>query len=169
MSFLTILILAVAAAIVAVGIEILIGKMKEKGGEKQIIVDFSDIKQDRYYSLVKRYRERLEKLGVDFVSDPSVPLFALMTLVKNAVIDYVENKEKPEISLEDYVDINLIGQFVTWIIVSQVQVKEDSKENKVVTDYFYNLTKRIIADRNPEKASDFEEIINKISEIVKFK
>jgi hypothetical protein len=119
--------------------------------------------------LIKRYKDRLEKLGVDFMSDPASPLFALMTLVKNAVRDYVEIKDRPEVSLEDYIDINLIGQFITWIVVSKVQVKEDSKENKVVTEYFYNLSKKIIADRNPEKLGDFEEIINKINEIVKFK
>jgi len=169
MNLLIIIVLAIVSAIVVAGIDLLINKLKEKKVKNQIIIDFSDFERDRYYSLIKRYRERLEKLGVDFMSDPASPLFALMTLVKNAVRDYVEIKDRPEVSLEDYIDINLIGQFITWLVVSKVQIKEDSKENKVVTEYFYNLSKKIIADKNPEKLNDFEEIVNKINEIVKFK
>ncbi len=169
MNLLIIIVLAIASAIVVVGINLLTNKIKEKKVRGQVIIDFSDFERDKYYSLIKRYRERLEKLGVDFMSDPASPLFALMTLVKNAVIDYVETKERPEVSLEDYVDINLIGQFITWLVISTVQIKEDSKESKVVTEYFYNLTKKIIANKNPEKLGEFEEIVNKINEIVKFK
>jgi hypothetical protein len=169
MNLLIIIVLAIMSAIVVVGINLLTSRLKEKKVRDQIIIDFSSFERDRYYSLIKRYKDRLEKLGVDFMSDPASPLFALMTLVKNAVRDYVEIKDRPEVSLEDYIDINLIGQFITWIVVSKVQVREDSKENKVVTEYFYNLSKKIIADRNPEKLGDFEEIINKINEIVKFK
>jgi hypothetical protein len=169
MNLLIIIVLAIASAIVVVGINLLMNKLREKKVENRIVIDFSDFERDRYYSLIKRYKERLEKLGVDFMSDPASPLFALMTLVRNAVRDYIEIKDRPEVSLEDYIDVNLIGQFITWLIVSKVQIKEDSKENKVVTEYFYNLTKKIIADRNPEKLSEFEEIVNKINEIVKFK
>jgi hypothetical protein len=169
MNLLIILVLAIVSAIVVAGIDLLINKLKERKVKNHVIIDFSDFERDRYYSLVKRYRERLEKLGVDFMSDPASPLFALMTLVRNAARDYVEIKDKPEVDLEDYIDVNLIGQFVSWLIISKVQIKEDSKENKVVTEYFYNLTKKIIADKNPEKLGDFEEIINKINEIVKFK
>jgi predicted PurR-regulated permease PerM len=169
MSILTILVLAVASAVVAVGIEILIRKIKEIKEKNQIIVDFRSLKRDRYYPLIKKYQERLEKLGVDFTSDPVSSLFALMNFVKSAVIDYVKNKDKPEVSLEDYIDINLIGQFIIWLVFSKVQVKKDSEENKVITEYFYNLARKIITDKNPEKVSDFEEIVNKINEIVKFK
>jgi len=42
--------------------------------------------------LIKKYQERLEKLGVDFTSDPASSLFALLNFVKSAVIDYVEKK-----------------------------------------------------------------------------
>jgi hypothetical protein len=118
--------------------------------------------------LIKKYQERLEKLGVDFTSDPVSSLFALMNFVKIAVIDYVKNKDKPEVSLEDYIDINLIGQFIIWLVFSKVQVKKDSEGNGVITEYFYNLARKIITDKNPEKVSDFEEIVNKINEIVKF-
>jgi len=72
-----------------------------------------------------------------------------------------KKKDKPEVSLEDYIDINLIGQFIIWLVFSKVQVKKDSKENEVITEYFYNLARKIITDKNPEKVSDFEEIVNK--------
>jgi hypothetical protein len=169
MNPLIIITLAIVSAIVVVGINLLMNKLKEKKVEDHIIVDFSGFERGKYYTLVKRYKERLEKLGVDFMSDPASPLFALMSIVRSAARDYVEIKGKPEVDLEDYIDINLISQFIAWLIVSKVQIKEDSKENKVVTEYFYNLTKRIIADRNPEKVSEFEEIVNKINEIIKFK
>jgi hypothetical protein len=50
-----------------------------------------------------------------------------------------------------------------------VQVKKNSEENKAITEYLYNLAKKIIADRNPDKVNEFEEIVNKINEIVKFR
>jgi len=169
MSILTILVLAVASAVVTVGIEILIRKIEERKEKNHIIVDFGSLKRDRYYPLIKKYQERLEKLGVDFTSDPVSSHFTLMNFVKIAVIDYVKNKDKPEVSLEDYIDINLIGQFIIWLVFSKVQVKKNSEENKAITEYLYNLAKKIIADRNPDKVNEFEEIVNKINEIVKFK
>jgi len=47
MSILTIVVLEVASAVVAVDIEILIRKIKERKEKNQIIVDFGSLKRDR--------------------------------------------------------------------------------------------------------------------------
>jgi len=167
MSLLTIILLAILAGIVAIGVEFIIKKLREQKVEQVISLDYEDTLFEEYQELLRIYKERLEGLGVDFVKDPVLPIRTLELLVKGIARSYLMKSKRPAIKFVDYADTYILTNLFIWLITHKIENSDMKEEDlKAVTEYLLNLSKKIVAERSPGKAEILDRIVNDLNDLL---